>query len=65
MTITKCDICKKTIASSSERFHLTRNGNIMTFASYEICFACSKPLIKMLKDNKLIKVETKKDGRKK
>jgi hypothetical protein len=65
MNITKCDICKKTIASGSESFHLTRTGDIMTFTSLEFCFVCSKPIIKMLKDKKLMKGENKKDGRKK
>jgi len=62
MRITKCDICKKTIASGSESFHLTRTGNIMTYGSFEICFSCSKPIVKMLKDKKLIKIDNKKNG---
>ena len=65
MRIIKCDICKKTIASGSESFHLTRSGGIMTYASFEFCFACSKPIMKMLKDKKLLKGENKKDARKK
>lgn len=64
MRITKCDICKKTIASDTESLQLGYSG-IKIFASFELCSVCSKPIIKMLKDKKLIKGGNKKDGRKK
>jgi hypothetical protein len=65
MNITECDICKKTIARGSDSFRLTRSGNIMTYASFEFCSSCSKPILKILKDNKLIKDDNKKNGGKK
>jgi hypothetical protein len=65
MRITKCDICKKTIVSKvEESLHLGYN-DIKTFASFDICFACGKPIIKILKNKKLIKGENKKNGGKK
>ncbi len=66
MRITKCDICKKTLTSDSEKLHLAHTGdNTIPFASFEFCGACGKPIIKMLKAKKLIEVENKKYGRKK
>lgn len=65
MRIIKCDICKKTIARGSESLQLMGSGGEMAYASFEICSSCSKPIVKFLKDKKLIKSENKKDGRKK
>lgn len=61
MRIIKCDICNQEIDSGMESFRLERRGKIMTFANFEICFACSEPITKLLKDKKLIK----EDGSKK
>jgi len=58
MRITKCDICKKTIAPHSEILQLAYNST-GSFDSFELCANCSKPLIKILKDKKLIKPEKK------
>jgi len=41
------------------------SGGEMGYASFEICSSCGKPIVKFLKDKKLIKSENKKDGRKK
>jgi flagellar biosynthesis GTPase FlhF len=61
MRITKCDICKKTIpsGSKSELLQLAYNG-VKTFDSFELCANCSKPIIKILLDKKLLKIENKK-----
>lgn len=64
MRIIKCDICKKTIASDAENIQMGYRG-AKTYASFELCAECIKPVVKMLKDKKLIKSENKKDGRKK
>ncbi len=64
MRITKCDICKKTIKRGTESTSLGYSS-VNSFASFEFCSECSKPLIKILEDKKLIKAENKKDGRKK
>jgi len=64
MKITKCDICKKTIKRNVESFSLSYSG-IKTFASFELCASCGVPIMKFLKDERLIKTENKKDGRKK
>jgi hypothetical protein len=64
MKITKCDICKKTIASDAEIIHMGYRS-VDSYDSFEICAVCSKPIVKILQDKKLIKNVTKKDGRKK
>ena len=63
MKIIKCDICKKTITKDSESLDLSYSG-IKKFASFELCSNCSKPVLKFLKNKKLITTENKKDGRK-
>jgi hypothetical protein len=63
MRITKCDICRKTIEKDSRSIYVGL-GSIFN-NSFEICENCGKPVLKLLKDKKLIKVENKKDGRKK
>jgi len=65
MRIIKCDICKKTIARGSESLQLMGGGGEMAYASFEISSSLSKPIVKFIKDKKLIKSENKKDGRKK
>lgn len=66
MRIVKCDICKKTLTSGSEKLQLAYAGNdIMPFASFEFCETCSKPIMKILKAKKLIKIRNKKNARKK
>lgn len=64
MRITKCDICKKTIAPDTESLQLGYRS-IKTFASFELCATCIKPITKILKNRKLIKIENKKDGKRK
>ena len=59
MRIIKCDICKKTIASDAESLLLAYK-NIETFDSFELCSACSKPIVKILKEKKLIQNDKKK-----
>jgi len=65
MRITKCDICKKTINQDSKSLQLMGGSDDVAYISFELCSACSKPIIKMLKDKKLIKIENKKNGGKK
>lgn len=59
MKITKCDICKKELNSHHE---IVRISLIMSdFNSFEVCFECGKPVVKMLGNKKLIdKSEIKK-----
>lgn len=54
MKITKCDICKKTIKDDSMNVHIAVSKS-MFFNSVEICSDCGKPVLKLLKDKKLIK----------
>lgn len=54
MRIIKCDICKKTIVRGLESLQLAYK-DIETFDSFELCSICSKPIIKILKNKKLIK----------
>ncbi len=61
MRITKCDICKKTIARDAETLHLAYN-NKRTFDSFEFCSVCSQPILKILRNKKLIIIENKKNG---
>lgn len=56
MRITKCDICKKTIEKDSGAFSLACDRK-KAFDSFEICSACGKPLMKFIKDKKLIRAE--------
>lgn len=63
MRITKCDICKKTIERDSKSIYIGLGGVFSN--SFEICENCDKPVLKFLKDKKLIKIENKKDGRRK
>lgn len=66
MRIIKCDICKKTLPSDSDKLQLAYSSkDILYFESFELCGICSKPIIKILKAKKLIKLESKKNGRKK
>ena len=62
MNIKKCDICKKVIVPGPESFQLTRMGSIMTYRTFEFCDECSKPILKILRDKKLIKDDNKKYG---
>ena len=57
MKITKCDICKKKIDKS---IYISVGGFLGN--SFEVCEKCGKPVLKLLKDKKLIKSENKKDG---
>jgi len=63
MQITKCDICKKTInREKSAKIRIVYEGaNLSVFNCYEICENCSKPIVKFLKDKKLIKDDNKKE----
>ena len=63
MNITKCDICKKTIKKGSESVHISV-GNVFSNHT-EICSDCGEPVLKLLRDKKLITDEDKKYGRKK
>jgi len=64
MRITKCDICKKIINPSAEVLQLAYNDKKM-FDSFELCFSCGKPIIKILKEKGLLKVEDKETAREK
>ncbi len=51
MTVTKCDICKKTIK---------RDASIslgVGFGAYDICLDCGKPLIEFMSKNKLLNLK--------
>jgi len=61
MRIVKCDICKKTIASDAENIQMGYRG-AETYASFEFCAECIKPILKILKNKKLIKDNNKKNG---
>lgn len=51
MRITKCDICKKSIAKTAEIV----NVSIGLFrSSFDICADCAKPILKVLENKKLI-----------
>lgn len=53
MLITKCDICKKRIKKDSMGVHIGVGSSI--FSNHvEICLDCGKPIVKILKDKKLI-----------
>lgn len=52
MNITKCDICKK-VMKNREGVKIYPQSEI--FASFEICAKCGEPVMKFLKNNKLIK----------
>lgn len=56
MRIIKCDSCRKMITSDSksELLQLAYNG-VKSFESFELCPDCAKPIIKILRDKKLIK----------
>jgi hypothetical protein len=58
MKITKCDICKKTITSGpkSEILQLSYAG-CDSYNSFELCANCAKPIIKILRDKKLLAVK--------
>ena len=62
MRIIKCDICKKTINQDSKSLQLMGNSDDIAYISFEFCSACSKPIIKILKNKKLIKDNNKKNG---
>ena len=63
MRITKCDICKKAIAPRTEILQLAHNGN-KNYNSFELCAVCCQPILKILQNKKLLKIENKKDGKK-
>lgn len=58
MKITQCDICKKEIEKDAEKLQIAREGRLL-FKHFEICADCGKPVLKFLKNKKLIKEETK------
>ena len=55
MNILKCDICKKTIEKGTGSVHVGL-GNILS-NHVEICCACGEPVLRLLRDNKLIEKE--------
>ena len=59
MNITKCDICKKTIEKDSKSIYIGIGG-MFTVNRAEICENCGKPVLKFLKDRKLINFQNKK-----
>lgn len=60
MKITQCDICKKTIEKDSTSICI---GLGSIFSNHvEICTNCGKPVLKLMKDKKLLKGENKKYG---
>lgn len=55
MNITKCDICKKIIRKDAGSVHIGL-GNI--FSNHvEICCICGESVLRLLRDNKLMKKE--------
>ena len=57
MNIVKCDICKKTISSGTRS---VRISGLAIFQVFELCPNCAKPVIKFLRNKKLIKKESAK-----
>lgn len=53
MNITKCDICKKTIKKGADSVHIGI-GSSMLSNHIEICSDCGKPVLKLLRDKRLI-----------
>jgi len=53
MKIKKCDICKKQIKDDELSLYLRTDG--FKFESFEFCLKCSQPIIKFLKNKKIIK----------
>jgi len=49
MVINKCDICHKTIKKDMG-LRISRNF----FDGFELCLNCAKPMMKFIKDKKLI-----------
>ena len=62
MRITKCDICKKTINRESKSLQLMGGSDDIAYISFELCSACSQPILKILKNKKLIVDDNKKNG---
>ncbi|MDO8240657.1 MAG: hypothetical protein Q7T51_01615 [Candidatus Moranbacteria bacterium] len=62
MQINKCDICRKTIKKNPGGVHIGL-GSTCFFNHVEICPECGKLVLKLLRDNKLIKDENFKDGK--
>lgn len=62
MQITKCDICRKTIKKNPGSVHIGLGGTCF-FNHVEICPECGKSVLKLLKDNDLIKDKNFKDGK--
>ncbi len=56
MIVKKCDICKK-IIEKEDVIRLVFQSDM--FKSFEFCLKCAKPLIRFLKNNKLIKTHEK------
>jgi len=56
MLIRKCDICKKEI--KRENFSLNLRNE--RFDSFELCSKCSEPMVKFLKNKKLLTNEKRK-----
>lgn len=66
MHITKCDICKKTIdRGKMEKIRVERDywGDRFIYNRFEFCTNCAKPVLKFLKDKKLLK-ERKNESKK-
>ncbi|MDR3583541.1 MAG: hypothetical protein P4L62_04245 [Candidatus Pacebacteria bacterium] len=59
MRITKCDICKKVLGKTEDKV----NVSVGFYSSFDICHNCAKPILKFLKDKKLIE-ENKKESSK-
>jgi uncharacterized protein with PIN domain len=53
MLIRKCDVCKKIIKKNEKAIDLYFKDSM--FESFELCEKCNQPIIKFLKNKKLIK----------
>jgi hypothetical protein len=49
MTITKCDICKKSIKKDQLEFSLSVIGGHPFFVNHTICMDCGKPIMPFMK----------------
>ncbi len=61
MTITKCDVCKKTIIRDDRKFLVMTSS---PYRSFEFCQKCGKPIEQFLLKNKLITIPNKSDNKK-
>ena len=52
MRITKCDICKKSIARAEGEINISTSGFFHGY--FDICGDCAKPVLKFLESKKLI-----------